>query len=97
MNPLALVVATGLFLVISLVREALALRAGGAVRPKSHPLVILVGSLLSLVALASLLRSCPPGDSGGWAISFHVGFICLWLILMSRAIAGSSSERGSSG
>ena len=56
---------------------------------------MLVGSLLSLVALSSLLRSLPPEIAGGWANSFHVGFICLWLVLVSRPVGNGRRQAGS--
>jgi len=92
MSPLALVVATALFLVISLIKDAVAVRAGVPVRPERHPLVILVGSLLSLLALWSLLRSLPAEAAAGWATFSHVGFICLWLVLMSRSSRSGRAE-----
>lgn len=91
MTSMVLIALTALIAVAMLLRDALSLSSAEArSRSGGHPLVLLLGSLLSLMALFSLVRSISPEQASRWPIAFHVGFICFWLLLMVRRQSGAS-------
>jgi hypothetical protein len=93
MSANIVIIATGLLLIVRLGRSA-ALADGSQqsemMQSGRHPLVLLIGSLLSLIALFSLVRHLPPEVGRSWPVVMHVAFICLWLMLMARQTPASA-------
>lgn len=84
MSPTVLIAITAVLVVLRVVRlmPLLKARSSGVAALGPHPAILLVGTLLSLLALLSILRYVPPAAADSWALFFHVGFICLWLLLV---------------
>jgi hypothetical protein len=93
MLSLILIGLTALIATATLLREAFSLSSTEARSPAGgHPLVLLLGSLLSLMALFTLVRLIPLEEASRWPIAFHVGFICFWLLLMTRRRPPATEE-----
>jgi uncharacterized membrane protein len=100
MSPTLFIAVTAVLVVIRVVRlmPLLRARSPAATAPGPHPVILLVGTLLSLLALFSILRYVPPAAAESWALFFHVGFICLWLLLVmapGASVPHDSSRRRS--
>jgi hypothetical protein len=97
---MVLIALTALIALVTLLRDAVSMSSvDSRSRSGAHPLVLLLGSLLSLMALFSLVRSIPADLASRWPTAFHVGFICFWLLLMirSRSVAGEENLEPDSG
>lgn len=85
MISMVLIGLTALIALVTLLRDAVSMSSvESRSRSGAHPLILLLGSLLSLMALYSLVRSIPADLASRWPTAFHVGFICFWLLLMIR-------------
>ncbi|MDH3254504.1 MAG: hypothetical protein OEM62_05890 [Acidobacteriota bacterium] len=100
MKSIVLIVLTAIMLLIRLGSQA---AGAGSIRSvqggtatagvRTHPLVLLLGSLLSLMALYSLLRYLPSDVDDTWPVFFHVGFLCLWLTVIARVHAQAEDTK----